>query len=188
MLTGLGRFQAGLGRFYAKFHSRKRRNSLTRLRLANLHTSAAEKRGLWEGVVQEPLRRALFCVFLCSEVIFSCKSHRNFFQKLPLQFRHFLENPLAKNPKTQLLIKGGLAVPEEPPRGFCTSSAGHPTVKSWIAPTHPHWCSYPETVHMLPMSSFEPLSVGHSLTTPTPLMKGCTSTPSIKAVGPQKTL
>ena len=82
--------------------------------------SAAEKRGLWEGVVQEPLRRALFCVFLCSEVIFSCKSHRNFFQKLPLQIfsckshrnifqklplqcRHFLENPLAKNPKTQLL-------------------------------------------------------------------------------------
>ena len=69
--------------------------------------SAAEKRGLWEGVVQEPLRRALFCgFFLCSEVIFSCKSHRNFFQKLPLQCRHFLENPLAKNPKTQLLILG----------------------------------------------------------------------------------
>ena len=66
--------------------------------------SAAEKRGLWEGVVQEPLRRALFCVFLCSERIFSCKSHINFFQKLPLQCRHFLENPLAKNPKTQLLI------------------------------------------------------------------------------------
>ena len=60
--------------------------------------SAAEKRGLWEGVVQEPLRRALFCVFLCSEVIFSCKSHRNFFQTLPLQCRHFLENPLAKKP------------------------------------------------------------------------------------------
>ena len=37
-------------------------------------------------------------------MIFSCKSHRNFFQKLPLQCRHFLENPLAKNPKTQLLI------------------------------------------------------------------------------------
>ena len=35
------------------------------------HSSAAEKRGLWEGVVQEPLRRALFCVFLCAEVIFS---------------------------------------------------------------------------------------------------------------------
>ena len=65
--------------------------------------SAAEKRGLSKGVVQEPLRRALFCVFLCSEVIFSCKSHRNFFRKLPLQCRHFLENPLAKNPKTQLL-------------------------------------------------------------------------------------
>ena len=44
-----------------------------------------------------------FCVFLCSERIFVCKSHRNFFQKLPLQCRHFLENPLAKNPKTQLL-------------------------------------------------------------------------------------
>ena len=27
--------------------------------------SAAEERGLWEGVVQEPLRRALFCVFFC---------------------------------------------------------------------------------------------------------------------------
>ena len=62
--------------------------------------SKAEKGGLWEGVVQEPLRRALFCVFLCSEVIFSSKSHRNFFQKLPLQCRHFLENPLAKK-KTQ---------------------------------------------------------------------------------------
>ena len=43
--------------------------------------SAAEKRGLREGVVQEPLRRAVFCLFLCCEVIFSCKSHRNFFQK-----------------------------------------------------------------------------------------------------------
>ena len=53
--------------------------------------------------MQEPLRRALFCVFLCSEVIFSCKSHRNFFRKLPLHCRHFLETPLAKNPKTQLL-------------------------------------------------------------------------------------
>ena len=63
------------------------------------------KRGLWEGVVQEPLRRALFCVFLCSEVIFSCKSRSNFFQKLPLQCRHFLENPFARNPKTQLLRK-----------------------------------------------------------------------------------
>ena len=31
-----------------------------------LQNSAAEKRGLWEGVVQKPLRRALFCVFLCS--------------------------------------------------------------------------------------------------------------------------
>ena len=69
------------------------------------HKSAAEKRGLWEGVVQEPLRRALFCVFLCSEVIFSCKSHRKFFQKLPLQCGHFVESPLAKNPKTQLLNK-----------------------------------------------------------------------------------
>ena len=68
---------------------------------SSANRSAAEKRGLWEGVVQEPLRRALFCVFLCSEVI--CKSHRNFSQKLPLQCRHFLENPLAKNPKTQLL-------------------------------------------------------------------------------------
>ena len=70
---------------------------------SHVNFSAAEKRGLWEGVVQEPLRRVLFCVLLCSERIFSCKSHRNSFQKLPLQCRHFLENPLAKNPKMQLL-------------------------------------------------------------------------------------
>ena len=60
--------------------------------VVSMSKSAAVKRGLWEGVVQEPLLRALFCAFLCSEVIFSCKSHRNFFQKLPLQCRHFLEN------------------------------------------------------------------------------------------------
>ena len=81
--------------------------------------SAAEKRGLWEGVVQEPLRRALFCVFLCSEVIFSCKSHRNFFQKSPLQCRHFLENPLAKNPKTQLLKQAAFV-----PKSLGTSANG----------------------------------------------------------------
>ena len=34
----------------------------------------------------------IFCVL-------SGFSHRNFFQKLPLQCRHFLENPLAKNPQ-----------------------------------------------------------------------------------------
>ena len=67
--------------------------------LKNGSDSAAEKRGLWEGVVQEPLRRALFCVFLCSVVICSCKSHRNFFQKLPLQCRHFLEKPPREKPQ-----------------------------------------------------------------------------------------
>ena len=46
----------------------------------------------------------VLCVFLCSEVISPCKSHSNFFQKLPLQCRHFQENPLAKKPKTELLI------------------------------------------------------------------------------------
>ena len=71
----------------------------------NLSYSQQLKKGVFgKEWVQEPLHRAFFCVFLCSEVIFSCKSHRNSFQKLPLQCRHFLENPLAKNPKTQLLI------------------------------------------------------------------------------------
>ena len=101
-----------------------------------------KKRGLWEGVVQEPLRRALFCVFLCSEVIFSCKSHRNFFQKLPLQCRHFLENPLAKNPKTQLLITVGvflltvelvnLQSVEVLIRHFLTASKKAPTVNKEV--------------------------------------------------------
>ena len=58
------------------------------------------KKGVFrKGSFRNLCARAFFCVFLCSEVIFSCKSHRNFFQKLPLQCRHFLENPLAK--KTQ---------------------------------------------------------------------------------------
>ena len=99
---GKGMRMATFGFQSPAVHWMARTSSLNCLYCRN---SAAEKRGLWEGVVQEPLRRALFCVFLCSEVIFSCKSHRNFFQKLPLQCRHFLENPLAKNPKTQLLIR-----------------------------------------------------------------------------------
>ena len=67
--------------------------------------SAAEKRGLWgRGSLRNLCAELCFVCFLCSEVIFACKSHRNFFQKLPLQCRHFLENPLAKNPKTQLRL------------------------------------------------------------------------------------
>ena len=92
------------------------------LRHEHCHGSAAEKRGLWEGVAQEPLRRALFCVFLCSEVIFSCKSHRNFFQKLPLPCRHFLENPLAKTPKRSCWT--GISLPYflRPDKGLILSS------------------------------------------------------------------
>ena len=77
--------------------------------------SAAEKRGSLGRGRQEPLRRALFCVFLCSEVIFSCKSHRNFFQKLPLQCRHFLENPLARNEKPQNAAADLWGIPETAP-------------------------------------------------------------------------
>ena len=62
------------------------------------HWSAAERRGLWEGVVQAPLRRALFCVFLCSEVIFSCKSHRNF-RNCPSNAGIFWKTPSRKTPK-----------------------------------------------------------------------------------------
>ena len=68
--------------------------------------SAAEKRGLWEGVVQEPLRRALFCVFLCSEVIFSCKSHRNFFQKLPHPMQAFSGKPPREKPQNAAADSG----------------------------------------------------------------------------------
>ena len=67
--------------------------------------SAAEKKGsLGRGRSGTSAQSFVLC-FLSSEVIFSCKSHRNLFQKLPLQCRHFLENPFAKNPKTQLLKK-----------------------------------------------------------------------------------
>ena len=64
-----------------------------------LRSSAAEKRGLWEGVVQEPLRRALFCVFLCSEVILSCKSHRNFFPEIAPPMQAFSGRPPREKPQ-----------------------------------------------------------------------------------------
>ena len=74
----------------------------------SLHTvdliSSWKKGSLGRGRSGTSAQSFVLCFFLCSEVIFSCKSHRNFFQKLPLQCRHFLENPLAKSPKTQLLI------------------------------------------------------------------------------------
>ena len=74
------------------------------VRFSPNHISAAEKKvSLGRGRSGTSAQSFVFCVFLCSEVIFSCKSHRSFFQKLPLQCRHLLENPLAKNPKTHLL-------------------------------------------------------------------------------------
>ena len=69
--------------------------------------SAAEKKGsLGRGRSGTSAQSFVLCVFLCSEVIFSCKSHRNFFQKLPLQCRHFLEKPLAKKPQNAAADKG----------------------------------------------------------------------------------
>ena len=41
-----------------------------------LETQQPKKGVFGKGSFRKPLRRALFCVFLCSEVIFSCKSHR----------------------------------------------------------------------------------------------------------------
>ena len=82
---------------------------LVRWAFGSFYFSSWKKGSLGRGSFQEPLRRALFCVFLCSELIFSCKSHRNFFQKLPLQCRHFLEKPpREKTPKRScwLLTKG----------------------------------------------------------------------------------
>ena len=64
----------------------------------SLRNSAAEKRGLWEGVVQEPLRRALFCVFLCSEVIFSCKSHK-FLSEIAPPMQAFSGKPPREKPQ-----------------------------------------------------------------------------------------
>ena len=75
-------------------------------------------------------------------MIFSCKSHRNFFQKLPLQCRHFLENPLAKNPKslTQLVINGATV-----PKG------------------HVHRVTYPEKPRKIPGPSQNPADPRRSL-------------------------
>ena len=54
------------------------------------------KKGVFgKGSFRNLCAELCFVCFLCSEVIFSCKSHRNVFQKLPLQCRHFLE----KNPR-----------------------------------------------------------------------------------------
>ena len=70
----------------------------------SFQSSAAENRGLWEGVVQEPLRKALFCSFSVFWGDFLLQISQKFLSEIaPLQCRHFLENPLAKNPKTQLL-------------------------------------------------------------------------------------
>ena len=43
-------------------------------------------------------------------MIFSCKSHRNFFQKLPLQCRHFLENPPREKPQNAAAVVNSLRV------------------------------------------------------------------------------
>ena len=61
--------------------------------------SAAEKRGLWEEVVQEPLRRALFCVFLCSEVISPANLTEISFRNCPSNAGIFWKTPSRKTPK-----------------------------------------------------------------------------------------
>ena len=91
-------------------------------------------REIYQQLKKGVLRRALFCVFLCSEVVFSCKSH---------QCRHFLENPLAKNPKTQLLNLLPKVGPEpffleaklaEPSLAVCTE-----TRKTFSQRSHRNW-------------------------------------------------
>ena len=69
--------------------------------------SAAEKRGLWEGVVQELLRRALFSCFSVFWGDFLLQISQKFLSEIAPPMQAFLENPLAKNPKTQLLRNGG---------------------------------------------------------------------------------
>ena len=60
-----------------------------------MHAFQQLKKGVFgKGSFRNLCAELCFVFSLCSEVIFSWKSHRNFFQKLPLQRRHFLENPL----------------------------------------------------------------------------------------------
>ena len=66
--------------------------------------SSWKKGSLGRGRSGTSAQNFVLCVFLCVLRWFSpANLPGNFFQKLPLQCRHFLENPLAKNPKTQLL-------------------------------------------------------------------------------------
>ena len=68
--------------------------------------SAAEKRGLWEGVVQEPLRRALFCVFLCVLRWFSPANLTEIsFRYCPSNAGIFWKTPSRKTPKRSCWVK-----------------------------------------------------------------------------------
>ena len=64
-----------------------------------MHASAAEKRGLWEGVVQEPLRRAFFCVFLCSEVGFLLQISQKFLSEIAPPMQAFSGKPPREKPQ-----------------------------------------------------------------------------------------
>ena len=58
------------------------------------------KKGVFgKGSFRNLCAELCLCVFLCSEVIFSCKSHSNFFQKLRLQCRQFSGKPPREKPQ-----------------------------------------------------------------------------------------
>ena len=61
--------------------------------------SAAEKRGLWEGVVQEPLRRALFCVFCVLSRFSPANLTEISFRNCPSNAGIFWKTPSRKTPK-----------------------------------------------------------------------------------------
>ena len=71
--------------------------------------SATEKRGLWEGVVQEPLRRALFCVFLCSEGDFLLQISQKFLSEIAPPMQAFSWKPPREKPQNAAAGMGAIS-------------------------------------------------------------------------------
>ena len=87
--------------------------------------SAAEKRGLWEGVVQEPLRRALFCVFCVLRWFSPANLTEISFRNCPSNAGIFWKTPSRKPPK----LRSGPGKPNQRKASSWTFPGGIPEQK-----------------------------------------------------------
>ena len=84
--------------------------------LINLFRSAAEKRGLWEGVIQELLRRALFCVFLTPDIPQSEIAATNFFDRAKSWAKNWAKNWAKFWTKFSGHFRASFTVQNDPPK------------------------------------------------------------------------